>query len=143
VRAGPGEVRGLGLVDRVLVSSFDQRELVHACKVAPGVATGVLVESPLFAADRYVAELVQADCYHASASALGLAGEVAEDGYDGDRIDTQTLQACRRRGIPVLVYTVNDTRVRGVAQQLVAAGVEGVFTDDPVGICPAIPRPGR
>jgi glycerophosphoryl diester phosphodiesterase len=117
-----GEVRGLGLVDRVLVSSFDHRELVHARKVAPGVATGVLVESPLFAADRYVAKLVQADCYHASASALGLAGEVAEDGYDGDRIDTQTLQACRRRGIPVLVYTVNDTRVRGVAQQLVAAG---------------------
>ena len=138
-----GEVRGLGLVDRVLVSSFDHRELVQAREVAVGVATGVLVESPLFAADRYVAELVQADCYHPSASALGLAGEVAEDGCDGDRIDTQTLQACRRRGIPVLVYTVNDTRARGAAQQLAWAGVEGVFTDDPVGMCRAIPRPGR
>lgn len=34
-------------------------------------------------------------------------------------------------GIPVLVYTVNDTRRGGVAEHLAELGVAGVFTDDP------------
>ena len=58
--------------------------------------------------------------YRRSPSAAALwSGEVTE------------LRSAR---IPVLVYTVNDTRPSGLAEHLAVIGVDGLFTDDPAGM---------
>ena len=135
------EVRRLALIDRVLLSSFDHRALAQAREAEPGIATGVLTDSPLQAPGRYVAEIVQGDCYHASAAVLGAEGRGSCDRRASERLDRETLRALRDQGLSVLVYTVNDIRPGGVADQLARAGVDGLFTDNPRGMRSAIPGP--
>lgn len=133
------EIRRLALVDRVLLSSFDHRTLARARDAEPGIATGVLTESPLQIPERYVAEFVQGDCYHPSASVLGAAGSGSCDWPASQRLDRATLRALHDQGLSVLVYTVNDVRPGGIADQLARAGVDGLFTDDPAGMRRAVP----
>ena len=112
VEAVVGAIRRSGAVGRVAVSSFDHRVVGLVAAIEAGLATGALVERP---PDRpavgWLREL-GADALHAPPSALG----------------DKTL------GVPVLVYTINDARPRGLAGRLAEAGVAGLFTDDPASL---------
>ena len=49
-------------------------------------------------------------------------------------VERELLAALNRSGIPVLVYSVNDFRPGGLADNLSAIGAAGLFTDDPDGM---------
>jgi glycerophosphoryl diester phosphodiesterase len=123
-------VARLGTAARVLVSSFDHAEVAHAAASGPGVATGVLAASPLGRPAEYVRRL-GADTYHASAGALGAGGAGYLRGRAARHLRLADLAECRRLGVPVLVYTVNECGAGKMAGHLAEAGVAGIFTDDP------------
>ncbi len=55
-----------------------------------------------------------------------------QDGAHGfERLNAPLVEEAKSRGLPILVYTVND---RGISERLAALGVDGLFTDDPVGM---------
>ena len=130
-----------GTARRVLLSSFDHRDIAQianrlAAAPAPlkSIARGILVSTPLHRPGAYLAGVNRAQTFHVSAPGTrrrvgrlptlsfcrgAWSGEVAE------------LRSAR---IPVLVYTVNDTRPSGLAEHLAVIGVDGLFTDDPAGM---------
>jgi glycerophosphoryl diester phosphodiesterase len=132
--------RAVGAVDRLLISSFDHAEVARARDAEPHWATGVLAHTPLSAPDRYVAELVGADCFHPSSAALGAEGSAYRNRPGAARLGTDVLPGFLARGIPVLVYTVNDARPDGLADHLARAGVAALFTDDPGSLRRLFPR---
>jgi glycerophosphoryl diester phosphodiesterase len=125
-----GVVERLGIADRVLVSSFDHVEVARAAASGLGVATGVLAAAPLYRPAEYVRRL-GADAYHASASALGAGGAAYLRGRSARSLRGVDLDECRRGGVPVLAYTVNECGAEKMAGHLAEAGVAGLFTDDP------------
>ncbi|HWE38490.1 MAG TPA: glycerophosphodiester phosphodiesterase family protein [Isosphaeraceae bacterium] len=110
-------IEAAGVADRVLISSFDHDAVTYVARRWPGVATGVLTAEPIARAADYVRRVVGTDFYHPSAACL-------DDGGHG-------LDELRRAGVPVLVFTVNDSSPGGLADRLATAGVAGLFTDDP------------
>jgi glycerophosphoryl diester phosphodiesterase len=114
--------------DRVLLSSFDHRDVADAAHTRPGIATGALIETPLHRATPYVRNLVGADFLHLSAPAVG-----AESREYRAKPSSRSLRGLDEDESPVprLVYTVNDARPDGLAAHLAAIGVAGIFTDDP------------
>lgn len=125
-----GVVARLGAAGRVLVSSFDHAEVAHASASGLGVATGVLAASPVYRPAEYVRRL-GADAYHASASALGAGGAAYLRGRSARSLRVDDLDECRRAGVPVLAYTVNESGPGKMAGHLAEAGMAGLFTDDP------------
>ncbi|GAC1447965.1 MAG: glycerophosphodiester phosphodiesterase family protein [Isosphaeraceae bacterium] len=107
------ESAGAGMIDRVLLSSFDHTVVARAARRPRRPATGVLAKVPLDNPAHYVHEVIGADCFHPSVLALEA---------------TPDLAALKETGVPVLTYTVNDSS-RGA--RLLQAGVTGLFTDDP------------
>ena len=124
-------IHRLGVADRVLISSFDHAEVARAASRAPEVATGVLVDAPLFRPAHYVRRTVGADAYHISTRALGAGGAPYRRDPSVGRLRASGLEECRKEGLPVLVYTVNERGPGKVAGHLAEAGVAGLFTDDP------------
>ncbi len=120
----------LGVADRVIVSSFDHAEVARAGASGLGVATAVLAASPVSRPADYVRRL-GADAYHASASALGAGGAAYLRGRSTGSLRVGDLAECRRAGVPVLAYTVNEFGPKEMAGHLAEAGVAGLFTDDP------------
>ncbi len=107
-------VHAAGAGDRVVLSSFDMRALRQAREIDPGLARAALWDStaalpadPLTLVDDVGASVLHADW-------AGATEEVVE--------------ACRARGVPVAVYTVDDIDDMRAA---VARGVDGVFTNWP------------
>ncbi len=114
--------------DRVLISSFDHEDVANIASTRPEIATGVLVETPLYREHAYVRGLVGADFLHLSAAAMG-SGSRAYRSHPTPR-GLRTIDPDLPT-VPRLVYTVNDARPDGLAAHLGSAGVSGVFTDDP------------
>jgi glycerophosphoryl diester phosphodiesterase len=122
--------------DRVLISSFDHADVAR-CVQHPSdmkLPTGVLAETPLHRPERYVRDQVGATTYHPSARVLGAAGDAYLRAPSPHTLRHHGLAALRAQGVPVLVYTVNDTSPDGLAAHLAAAGVDGLFSDDPGGL---------
>jgi len=117
--------------DRVLISSFDHADIARAAHLRPDIATGVLAATPLARPEAYVRELVGADFFHPSTAVLGADADAYRRRPSPWALRASDLMALRERGIPVLVYTVNDARRGGLAAHLVEAGVAGLFGDDP------------
>jgi glycerophosphoryl diester phosphodiesterase len=115
---------------RVLVSSFDHEDVATLARLRPEIATGVLSATPLFQPELYVRQIVGATAYHPSIASLTdeIRGILPRDSF---RLRSAALDALRLAEIPVYVYTVNDASPGGMAEQLAAAGVAGIFTDDP------------
>ena len=114
VEAALGAIGESGAFDRVAVSSFDHAMLGLVRDREPRVATGALVDEPI---DRDLLRRLRDlgfDAVHAGFGAVLEAGE-----------------AVLGAGIPVLAYTVNDSRGSGPASRLAALRVAGLFTDDP------------
>ena len=118
----------------VLVSSFDHADLARVAASRPDLATGVLVTTPLFRPEIYVRDVLGCDAYHPSALALGASSAAYRQAPGPASLRTSDLAGLAGRGVPVLVYTVNDARRHGLAAHLAEAGVAGLFTDDPAAL---------
>ncbi len=122
--------------DRVLVSSFDHRivaALVRA-KPDPGLAFGLLADSPLWELPRYASELVGASTVHLSAESLGAGSVEHRRRRDQSALASREVESLNAGGVPVLVYTVNEHGPSSLASRLAGIGVAGLFTDDPCGM---------
>jgi glycerophosphoryl diester phosphodiesterase len=128
------EVTALGASDRILVSSFDHNDAGRAAALELEWATGVLAETPIFKPARYVREVVGVDCFHTSCLSLGSGSKSYRRRPVAENLRTGDVEDLVREEVPVLVYTVNDAAPEGLAVQLARAGVNGLFTDDPVAI---------
>jgi glycerophosphoryl diester phosphodiesterase len=129
-----------GASSRVLISSFDHADLARVVAARPDLATGVLTTTPLCRPDAYVRETLGCDAYHPSDLALGAASEAYLHDPAPGNLRTADLAPLAARGVPVLVYTVNDARPGGLAAHLAEAGVAGLFTDDPAALVALFPR---
>lgn len=107
-------VRASGLEDRVLVSSFDPLALARVRLSAPRLRTALLTtpDAPRGLRSGRAARWLHVDALH------------PED----RQVDAPLLARCRRRGLPVHVWTVNDA-IR--MEELAREGVGGVIGDDP------------
>src|SRR5262245_4585429 len=130
-----------GTADRVLLSSFDHQELARIPSLVETrsrelreMPWGVLVWTPQERIDRYVKEIVRGDTAHLAAETLGSASVGYQHRPSASSLKMKDVDALRASGIPILVYTVNDARPGGLADHLMALGIDGLFTDDPLAI---------
>ena len=107
-------VRRLGMMDQIVISSFDPRALAHARELDPGVKTASLYNTEL-----------QADL-----SPEEVMAEVASNGFNLSRkqVDESIIEACHRLERPVAVYTVNEINEM---ERILDLGVDAIFTDHP------------
>jgi glycerophosphoryl diester phosphodiesterase len=98
------------------------------------IPRGILVATPLFRPHAYLTEIVAAQTFHASAQCLGSESIGYHHRRTAEALWSDGMAELRSRGIPVLVYTVNDHQPGGLADHLAELGVAGLFTDDPVGM---------
>ena len=113
-----------GLVERVLVSSFDHEQLAALRSISAHVATAVLTSDRLSSVGRYLA-LLDADAYHP-----GCYGDFDSLGFGsvGGQIETRGIRDARAAGNGVNVWTCNDmVHMR----TLLETGVTGLITDYP------------
>lgn len=104
-------IEELGMTDRVLISSFNQRYLERVKAANPAIATGVLVGLPVLNPPALLRRL-KAQAYHPCAMV----------------IRPEAIAALRRCGFEVNVWTVNDEKTM---RRLIEAGVSGIITDFP------------
>jgi glycerophosphoryl diester phosphodiesterase len=130
-----------GSADRVLLSSFDHRDLTHIAELLPRchprlgfVPRGALTANPLVQPHRYLRELVGAQTYHVSAQCLGADSVDYRRGASAAALRGEDIDGLKSCGIPILVYTVNDGARGGLAEHLAELGVDGLFSDDPASI---------
>lgn len=135
-----GAIRSTGSMPRVLISSFDHRDLVRVAALVqqshdlPLMPLGALIDSPLASPVEYLRGAVGANTYHVSARSLG-AESISYRHHPGvGSLRRETIEELSAARIPVLVYTVNDHRRGGLADHLRALGAAGIFTDDPAGM---------
>jgi glycerophosphoryl diester phosphodiesterase len=133
--------------DRVLISSFDHRIVASLVDSNPDprLAFGVLMDTPLARLPRYVSEIVGASTVHLSAECLGSGSIGYRRRPDETALRAREVEALSARGVPVLVYTVNEHGPSSLASRLAGIGVSGLFTDDPRGMThsfDAEPAPG-
>ena len=119
---------------RVLISSFDHRDVAAANVPGREYALGILAMTPLYQAERYVRDIVGADTIHFSADVIGSETVAYRRGRSPEGLERELLAGLNRCGIPALVYTVNDYGPGSLAEHLAAIGVAGLFTDDPSGM---------
>jgi glycerophosphoryl diester phosphodiesterase len=119
--------------DRVLISSFDHRDVEEAFGVGREYALGILVETPLYRLHDY-ASRVDADTVNVSAEYLGSQSIAYRRHPGSSSLAGRVVEGLKDRGFPTLVYTVNDHRPGGLSQHLAEIGVNGLFTDDPSGL---------
>ncbi|MDR3639279.1 MAG: glycerophosphodiester phosphodiesterase family protein, partial [Isosphaeraceae bacterium] len=103
---------------RVLISSFDHADLAHLAESRPELATGVLTTTPLYHPEEYVRDALGCDAYHPSYLALGGGSEAYLRAPGAENLRVGDLARLAARGVPVLVYTVNDARSGGLATHL-------------------------
>ncbi len=138
-----------GSASRVLLSSFDHRDLVRVAAMArhqhlslQPISLGALVDTPLANPRAYVTGTVGVDAYHVSARSLGSESVAYRHHPSLGSLRGEDVEELRSAGIPVLVYTVNDHGPGGLADHLASLGVAGLFTDDPAGMRMLLHRPG-
>lgn len=125
-----------GTADRVLISSFDHRIMGSLIDSKPDsrLAFGLLADSPLGQLPRYASEIMGVSTVHLSAECLGSGSIEYRRRPDESLLRAREVAALSARGIPVLVYTVNEHGVSSLASRLAGIGVAGLFTDDPWGM---------
>jgi glycerophosphoryl diester phosphodiesterase len=119
---------------RVLISSFDHRDVAAADVAGREYALGILVMTPLYQTHRYAREVVGADTVHFSTDVVGSATVAYRLGRSAQLLEGDLVNELNRCGIPTLVYTVNDHGPGSLSEHLAAIGVAGIFTDDPRGL---------
>jgi glycerophosphoryl diester phosphodiesterase len=117
IKAAPAALAVLELLRRyprarVLVSSFDHRLLARLRGLAPELPLGFLLDSPFWRGALRRAAACRAQSLHPR----------------HDLVCRPLLAACRRHGLAVHAWTVDDPRRLHDLRRL---GVDGVFTNDP------------
>lgn len=135
------EVEATDTADRVLLSGFDHRDLARLRREMAtrgprmvAIPLGALAWTPLFQPADYLARTLGASTYHVSAESLGSESVPYRRDPSPHLLRGEDVSELRARGIPVLVYTVNDARPGGLAEHLAEIGVSALFTDDPEGL---------
>jgi len=107
-------IRRYGLTHRTLLSSFNPLTLRRAWRLAPEIPRGLLVDLdlPLPLRRAWLAFLAPHQARHLSFR----------------MIDERTVSWCRRRGLAVVAWTVNDLQE---AERLIRLRVDALITDDP------------
>ncbi len=104
-------IEEMGMIDRVLVSSFNHRYLERVKVANPWLATAVLTrESPSNPSN--LLQRLKARAYHPQVQA----------------VEAETIANLRTKGFEVNVWTVNETGKMG---RLIDNGVSGIITDFP------------
>jgi glycerophosphoryl diester phosphodiesterase len=129
-------IAATGTAGRVLISSFEHADVARCVRHERwmNLATGVLAATPLFRPERYVRDEIGAIAYHPSAHVLGAGSDAYLKAPSPENLRLDKLAGLKAGGVPVLVYTVNETGPHSLAAHLAAAGVDGIFTDHPVGL---------
>ncbi len=133
IAAALAVIDATGTSDRVLISSFNRESVALVARSRPDLATGLLVERWPEHATSDGRETIGADALHPSVEAVRESLPDENPPASG-RFRARELASLHRAGIRVHVYTVNDHSSGGLADQLAALGVDGVFTDDPSGL---------
>ena len=107
-------VRGHGLETAVIVSSFDPRPLAHLRELGSALVTASLYAKQLHGGMKPSEVIAQV-----GATAFNVGGR---------HIDEAMLADAHRHGIPVSVYTINET---ADMKRLLDHGVRALFTDHP------------
>lgn len=107
-------VRAKGMLDQIVISSFEPKALAHARELDAEVVSASLYNRDL----------------HAGMGPLEVMAEVGSNGFNLSKrqLTEEILATCHGAGKPVAVYTVNDEKTLG---KLVAMGVDAIFTDHP------------
>src|SRR5690625_3389612 len=105
------EIKSRGMIERVIISSFNHEGLKRVHELNPSIETGILYMERLFEPWNY-AKTVGANALHPH-----------KDGVDG-----QLISSAERNGCPVRVFTVNNEQHVG---GLIQAGCSGIITDFP------------
>ncbi|MCS7252244.1 MAG: hypothetical protein NZ572_07455 [Thermoflexus sp.] len=126
VRAVVERVRGYGLADQVLLSSFNPLALRWAWRLGPEIPRGLLVgpELPLPLRRAWFAFLAPHQARH----------------LDFRIIDERTVSWCHRRGYEVVAWTVNET---AEMRRLIHLGVAAIITDEPDRLAPLLAERGN
>ncbi len=119
---------------RVLISSFDHRDVAAANVAGRAYALGILAMTPLHQVLRYTRELVGAETVHVSTDVVGCETVEYRTRRSPVSLEGELVAELSRGGVPTLVYTVNDKGPGSLAEDLAAIGVAGLFTDDPMGL---------
>ena len=119
---------------RVLISSFDHRDVAAANVPGREYALGILAMTPLCQVARYAREIVGADTAHLSADVVGSETVMYRRDRAPRSLEGDLVADLKRNGVPTLVYTVNDHGAGSLAEHLEWIGVAGFFTDDPLGM---------
>jgi glycerophosphoryl diester phosphodiesterase len=100
------------MIDQVVVSSFSPEALRLMKTADPSVITATLYNKEL----------------HTGRDPLEIVQDVGSRGFNisSKRVTPEMVDRCHKHGIPVAVYTVNDT---AEMLRLMAMGVDAVFTD--------------
>jgi len=118
---------------RVLISSFDHHDVSLANTPARAHALGILTSTPLCRTADYAAKLVGADTVHVSTEVIGAASFLDRNRALAGSLRLDLIEELRTSGIPLLVYTVNHHGPGSLARHLAELGIDGIFTDDPLG----------
>ena len=105
-------IEALGLVDQVLISSFNHSYLTRVKQVNPNIATGALVYRPSPKPPATLLQDLQAQAFNPREGLL----------------QPETIRQLHEQGIMVNVYTVND---EATMRTLIEARAGGIFTDFP------------
>jgi glycerophosphoryl diester phosphodiesterase len=127
-------LRSTNTAELALVSSFDHVEVAAAIVSGRRYAVGILAETRLHRLADYAGDLVGADTVHVATDVLSLESMEAVPHDEPELPEDDIVTALKRRRIPLLVYTVNETGHGSASDQLAAIGVDGLFTDDPAGL---------
>ena len=106
-------IEKMDMVNSVILSSFNHEYIARAKAIDPNITTAALVEEKAKDPIALVKGL-NAQAYNPGVDALG---------------DLAEIRKLRDAGIDVYVWTVND---EPTMRKLIAAGVSGIFTDDPL-----------
>jgi glycerophosphoryl diester phosphodiesterase len=104
-------VEELGMVEQVIISSFNHAYLPQVKAIHPALATGALVYEPVSDPARLLGRL-RAQAFHPHHSI----------------VTPEMIRSLRGQGFEVNVYTVNE---EATMKSLIEAGVSGIFTDFP------------
>lgn len=123
------DVRANGMVERVLVSSFDHKQILESKRLEARMATGVLTSDRLARISDYMAVL-GADAYHP-----GCYGDYDSIGFSSvtGEPEVDEIASLLRAGGLVFVWTCNDP---AQIRRLQAVGVTGIITDFPNRVVP-------
>lgn len=104
-------IREFGLADRVIISSFNHYSVLRMRKIAPGLRYGLLSDSWIVDAARYVHDL-GIPCYHPIHGCLS----------------EEQVADMKRYGLAINTFTVND---EASVRRLAGLGVDAIISNFP------------